>query len=253
MTSKYDSSYWLDQKFDYDQSYGLKKTLLLCSTPRSGSHFLASIIASIDYLGKPFEYFHESHLKVWKKDLEAKSVPNILEYLIRKRTSPFGIFSVKAHWEQLKWFNKKFPVTTKKLNLQNYLFIERKDLLEQAISLEIAFQSKAFISMAEPASVELNYSRRRINKHISQFQEKYNEWEKYFNNINIDPCRINYEDLVKDPGLQLFRICEYMSLDISHDQANEMIRIYNSQASHSPKKQSSEVNLLWKEKYNSGL
>ena len=170
-----------------------------------------------------------------------------------KRTSPLGIFSVKAHWEQLNWFNRRFPKTLDKLHLQNYIYIKRKDLLEQAISSEIAFQTKSYISMKQSGDIEPEYSRQRIDKYLVQIKTKNNAWDSYFINKKIEPFRINYEDLVADPSQQLFRICQYMSLNISSIESNELIRNYNTQSEHSPQKQSTALNSLWKQKYNDGI
>lgn len=99
--------------------------------------------------------------------------------------------------------------------------------------------------MKQSGDIDPEYSRQRIDKYLVQIKTKNNLWDSYFINNKIEPFRINYEDLVADPSQQLFRICQYMSLNISSIESNELIRNYITQSEHSTQNQSTALNSLW--------
>src|SRR5690554_4240321 len=95
--------------------------------------------------GFPLEYGNPSNLAEWKKRLGVDGLPELVSAIQAIRTSPNGVFSIKIHYPHIDNFGGIDVI--KKLFPESYfVFLTRKDLLNQAISLSIAKQTGVWIS-----------------------------------------------------------------------------------------------------------
>lgn len=239
---------WLHERFDLNTGSELKETLLICTTPRVGSHFLSAMLASNEYFGKPFEYFLKSNLNNWQKELNLNT-EECFDYLIKRRTTKKGLFSVKSHWRDFNWMLRNNPKIIEILNIKYYIFLHRKDVLEQAISYEIAQQSGSFISFIQKNKNKLIYNKVKIRNKINLIKKHNQEWENYFENTNVKPLFISYEDFLSSPKVVIQNIFKSLGLDQNDNYINDLIKNYHISSSHKPQKQASLINLKWKKEY----
>ena len=82
---------------------------MICSTGRSGSTLLCSLLNNTGLMGVPHEYFHLSqHGKLLIQRLitnhESRDVTmkEYLETVMQHRTTPNGVFGIKGHFNQVK-------------------------------------------------------------------------------------------------------------------------------------------------------
>src|SRR5947209_13992998 len=81
-------------------------TYMICSTGRSGSTLLCSLLTNTGVMGVPHEYFnlsrHGQFLIKRLKDRADGEIPmeEYFDALVKHRTTPNGVFGIKAHINQ---------------------------------------------------------------------------------------------------------------------------------------------------------
>ena len=122
--------------YDAVNSVAPKKTILIASTPRSGSHMLGHTMIKTAQMGVPFEYCNPPIMRQWKQELGLETVQEVMTTLMKKRTSSNGVFSLKMHLEHLDAFGGLAETISFFPNVK-IIRIVRSDLLRQAVSLSV--------------------------------------------------------------------------------------------------------------------
>jgi LPS sulfotransferase NodH len=210
---------WLGQfgeEFDLPPWEGEPTTvLLLASTPRSGSHLFGHALQSTGRLGAPLEYFQRRHWFKWC-ELAAAAGMAPLDYIIRRRTSPNGVFSAKihyshitnadlvrgeTHWRRLLTFPRVAIVRLK-----------RRNLVRQAISFATAEQTLSWIG-AQPVTRDPEYSRAAITKALRHLVLEDASWDLYLARFGYAPAIVYYEDFVADMDAHVRRIGAFAGVE----------------------------------------
>mgnify|MGYP002652342603 CR=1 FL=1 len=139
-----------DASFDHPAFDGTPRVLLLATTPRCGSHFLGHILSADGRFGCPFEYLHPSNMTRWREVLGHQRGAPLIPALASRRTSPQGIFAVKAHWPHFArhWGRQRGALAAQPAAV---LRLYRRDILAQAVSFDVASQTGQWIS-AQPGT-----------------------------------------------------------------------------------------------------
>jgi len=156
------------KKYDFeDYTGGPSKIICLAFIPRSASNYLACKMRETKRLGYPLEYF---------------SADKNIAQVIKKRTSPNGVFSYK--------WNADFIV---RLKSDFTIFLDRHDHEAQARSFCIAEKTGDWLSLEktdyQPPSVA-------IKSMVSRLSELR---DRTLGMIDIDK-EIYFEDLIAEPG-----------------------------------------------------
>ncbi len=122
------------------------KRYLICSTQRSGSTYLASMLDKTNLAGRPMEYFNDVYVGAFCRRFALQNLERLkyISELQRLRTSPNGVFGAKAHLWQLQLWSSVKTLAALKVLLSGFdylIFVRRKNLLDQAISLDRALQT----------------------------------------------------------------------------------------------------------------
>lgn len=217
-----------------------KKTLIIASTPRSGSHMLGHTLFKTEKFGFPLEYFQKKNLQEWHRELQIGELDELILKLFEKRTSSNGVFSVKMHYSHLTNING-FN------NLSNYfvnphiIFLTRKDVLDQAISLSIAQQTGVWIKGQTPISLippEYNYD--QIESLLKRTLIDNASWQYLLNKSDIKVLNLSFEDILTDLQNSILKIFNFMGEPLE-----------NSLSTISPatSKQGNNFKDKWKEKF----
>ncbi len=225
-----------------------KTTYMICSTGRSGSTLLCDLLTKTGLLGVPHEYFNlpkhgQSLIRRLNSTGKQRITPDeYLDAIVRHRTSPNGVFGIKAH------INQCLPHFTNGLIARHfgeirYIRIRRHDLVAQAVSLVIADQTGQWTSH-EDADSEPEYSREAIENAITVTLYHEFLWDEFFSVNNLMPCCVYYEDLLKDPESEVQKVTDFLGLEIEAkgDLSEPGLR-----------KQTTALNQEWKERFQSGL
>jgi len=120
----------------------------IASTPRSGSTLISRMLLSSKLAGDPKEYLNPSLIQAWHQmNQRSISIPDYLKELEARRTSRNGFFGMKIHGSHLVELSKKIAAKEINLLIQNFdkfIFVTRKDKINQAISYFIARATGVF-------------------------------------------------------------------------------------------------------------
>ena len=195
--------------FDQPRYMGDPRIYVIASQPRSGSHYLAQLLRSTGEAGVPLEYFHAAHWKRWVKRCGKFNPPSAFYMMCQLRTTPNGVFGLKAHWKQFQ-FACHLRLEPK-LKDAAFIQITRADMLGQAISLVMASQTGAWIHGHERQRAP-EYSFTAIQSALSQVATERAGWDLFFASTGIEPIRISYEELTGDTDAIMRRVCDHIGI-----------------------------------------
>lgn len=187
----------------------------VCSTPRCGSSLLCESLCLTGVAGVPTEYFDAEtkaqFCSAWKIGNESEYLKRLLSF----KTSPNGVFGVKAHYHQ---YQQQFGVD--KLpsfcNELRFIWLTRNDLIGQAISYWRAIQTNQWASSHAFTNDQPEYDFGEISKLIDQIEYEQSEWERFFAGHEIKPLRLYYEKVCEDIESSTASCLEYLGVDSKH-------------------------------------
>jgi trehalose 2-sulfotransferase len=181
--------------------------LFVVGVHRSGSTLLCRMMGATGVLGYPDEYFKRRTQAMGADEICAR-----LRLPVERGMSANGIAAVKV-------FENHFREVTETCRIEDwyprrtFVFVQRLDKLDQAISWARARQTKQYRSFELGKSQAL-YSRRMIAKALTQILTIEAEWELYFARNGIGPVRVAYETFLVDPRRDLVAIAEALGKTI---------------------------------------
>ena len=196
----------------------------IASSPRSGSTLISRMLLSSNLAGDPKEYLGAGLLQAWSKINGSKvSIKDYIKEMETRRTSKNGVFGIKIHGRQLLGLSKK--ISSKHIysiieNFDKFIFVTRKDKINQAISYHIAkstgvwhFDQEEWLD--EFDIPEPNFDAGRILNHLSDFLREEKIWENIFKNTKKPVYKIYYEDLIADYESKSKEIFDFLGINIS--------------------------------------
>ena len=170
---------------------------VLCGNPRSGSTYLLYLLLSTGVLGLPAEWIRGDGVPATKWHTDYPPDPAAqLSCVLEAGSSSNGVYGLKMfpehfdHTQQSRW-SSSLP------NLA-YAYLERYDLLGQAISLSIARQTESYAAWTKE-SKEAVYCHDHIQKCLDFIVTGEARWKLFFARNSITPLRLVYENVVADP------------------------------------------------------
>ena len=168
---------------------------LVCSIPRSGSSLLCELLGSTGLAGAPAEFFHPDKMEALKGRWGVATPDAYLRELLLRKTSPNGVFGLKAHWGQYKpHFGEADPRTA--FPNARLLFITRQDRLRQAISWVRALQTLKWATHDNPRARPEVFDADHITQQLVRIDREEEVWESLFEQWGIAPRRVVYEEFV---------------------------------------------------------
>jgi len=219
-------------------SHNPKKTVVLCTDERTGSHLLAQILASTGVLGRAYEYFNTS----WMKEHHADYPESVAEQMLwakRLGTTANGVFSLKLHPWAVDRISEEYDIGCD-LPDPYFVLLHRNDLLGQAISVCKAYQTNAFTSWSEPKG-EPVYDGCRIAQTLHDLALRRERWELFFARNGITPLRLEYADLVRKP--------QQIALDVARFAGVREFPILNRFEWHRFERQADHINDEWRHRF----
>ena len=191
-----------------------KTTILIASTPRSGSHMLGHTMMKTAQMGVPFEYCNPPVMRQWKQELNLHTAEEVLTELMKKRTSSNGVFSLKMHLDHVKAFGGLGKTISFLPNVK-VIRIVRSDLLRQSVSLSVARQTGVWISGQTGKGQEAKYSKALIGDCLHNLIGQNYEWSKQISEHNLPCLTVEFERVLRDPGRVIEQIAKFADIDAS--------------------------------------
>jgi LPS sulfotransferase NodH len=181
-----------------------KMPYLIAFTPRSGSSYLCDVLRQCRLMGRPDEYLSTIFLPRLRQRLApAYCADEYLDLLLRATRSGSGISGLKATWCQFRDFSQLLR-KPKELPAFRFIYLTRRNLAAQAVSLYRATQSGIFhtnvpIHEQDARTLEeLPYDFEKIDYWHRHILAQEQGWRSYFNAQRIFPLSITYEDIEED-------------------------------------------------------
>lgn len=170
--------------------------ILLCFTNRSGSSYLAELLASDGLLPLAGENLNAETVIEHSKKHDFRSFQAYFAYLCQttRRAGRVAIKITPAHLEILS----RSGILDQIAGRSHFIVIERGDRLGQAISHLIAVQSGRFSASAE-AGAAAEYDRNMLDLIMSYSINAYRDFAFFFGLNGIVPAHVLYEQLARDP------------------------------------------------------
>lgn len=173
------------------------KPLLIASTPRCGSHMLGHGMADTGVLGVPFEYLNRANMTEWQRRLGGDTPQETLARIMERRTTPNGVFCLKAHFDQCDMLGGAAALFAHLPGLK-VVHIRRADVLRQAISYAIARQTGIWIDGQEAILQEPAYDAAMIDVCLNDIAMQNAMWTSAFAAAGIEPLNIFYESTAEN-------------------------------------------------------
>ena len=189
----------------------IRRSYLICTTPRTGSNFLCEVLRSSGLAGYPDDYFWNPPF--WYGRWQVSTFSAYLERLLHEGTSPNGIFGCKMMWDylgdllpQLVGHAVMETMTPHEIlaatfpNLQ-YVWLRRRDTIRQGISYYRALETRIWRSTdrgTEPVA-DPPFNAQAIESLVQLCTWEDREWHDLFQRAGITPLVVSYEELAASP------------------------------------------------------
>lgn len=217
-----------DPKFDKVYEDAPQISYLICGARRSGTTFLCDLLWKTDRLGKPFEY----NLKTCR-DIISERIPDgmsYIDFLKKMRTTPNGVFGIK----------EVVVAGAKDMVVDKTIYITRRNIVAQAISLAIAKQTLAFFSFQDKKR-EPVYNYNELMNNMAHLCWVKCSWEKFFSSRNITPLRIVYEEITETI---VSEIADFIGVKLGNS---------TSLTTDMVVRQRTEINMEWEDRFRTEL
>lgn len=190
-----------------------RKRIFILFTPRSGSSWFGGLLTSTLVFGNPDEYLNQDTNADLVRRFAARTEIDYLNAVEQHTASYNGVFSIEAVWGHLEF---------SEIDILDYysdahfIYLRRRDILAQAISLALAVSSGVFHKSGDTAQDAKVRSIRQIAGREETFASIRRWWghlmnyeclaEVQFLLRGIRPLRIYYEDIVADPAEVISRV-----------------------------------------------
>jgi LPS sulfotransferase NodH len=190
---------------------------MVCSIPRSGSSLLCVLLASTGLAGAPAEFFHPDKMRLLRERWGVETLEDYLRELLARKTSPNGVFGIKAHWGQYKpLLGESDPRDV--LPNPRLVFIKRRDRLRQAVSWVRALQTQQWADgegprVERPAAFDHDH----ITQKLMRIDREEDVWEAFVGRHAITPHRVVYEDFVEAQEQTVRGVLDAIGVDAPAD------------------------------------
>ncbi len=191
----------------------VRRTLLIASTPRSGSHMLGHSLAATGAMGQPFEYCNPRNLQVWQRRLGTRGVHDTLAELMKLRTSANGVFAIKLHYAHLSVIGG-LEAALEMLPNPAVVMIYRGDLLRQAISFSEAVQTDVWISGMPGNGKTAEYDPKAIRVYLEMLALHNSLWRVELERLGLDWLEVEFENFRRNVAGEVARVAEFAGIEV---------------------------------------
>lgn len=200
---------------------------VIAASPRTGSSWLCTLLASSHVAGKPTEYAREGDEHMWRR---AGPFESHLAYFLcvpALCSTANGVLGLKLIWNQVSPLVadirrytaiREQPPGALAAWLGDplcYFWLRRRDRIRQAVSFARALQTNRWASTQPGNGARPVYRRDDIEGALARVSAGDEGWSRYFETFELQPHVIWYEDLVEDTAKSLDLVLTTLGLPSS--------------------------------------
>lgn len=217
-------------KFDFPPRDGApERPYLLAAVPRSGSTLLSHLLWRTGCLGAPLEYLNfvpDGPYGFAARSPEAQQ--RLWESVIRRRTSPNGVFGLKAFPSQFEDLQAGNPQLLNHAirdvlpggGRNRVVELRRRDRTAHAISYARATLSGVWRKEQEgEGAAEPEYSALAVANAEQLIARQEAAWQPMYRDLGIEPLMVWYEDVVADPDAVVAAVAGYLEVELDSTSA----------------------------------
>ena len=214
-----------EEKFDFPpRQQAPERPWLLASVPRSGSTFVSHLLWATGCLGAPLEYlnFEPAGPYGFAANAPAKQ-SELWRSALHRRTSPNGVFGLKAFPLQLQVLHERNPALMAEVmrtllpprEPARVVGLRRRDRTAHAISYARAVLSGTWRKEQEgEARVEPAYSAEAVARAEQLIEQQEGAWQAMVRDLRIEPLTIWYEDALADPAGVIDAVASHLGVAV---------------------------------------
>ena len=189
---------------------------IVCSLPRSGSSLLCDVLAGTELAGAPTEYLDRNQMEAFEREWGVSGMDDYLQALRARKTSPNGVFGLKAHFHQLRDVLGKRDLDAEFPGLR-LVYIQRHDHVRQAVSWARAIQTGQWASDHPVRRGEPHFDAAEIRTLIDRIEREEAGWDEFFAQRGERPLRFDYAELAAAPGAAVRQVLEFIGVEVAAD------------------------------------
>lgn len=187
------------------------KGYAICTTVRSGSTWLAELLASTGQLGRPAEYFSTKFQRRVCSPDYPEGAREQIAHALEHGATPNGVYGLKIYPLQLDGLSRRLNWTEFLPDLR-FVHLGRRDLLGQAISRARVSQTLQWRSTL-PAAAEPRYDGAAILSAMREIVAQDARWQLFFARNGIAPLRLVYEDALGAPDATVKAVARLVGIE----------------------------------------
>ena len=210
-----------EAEFDFpERDQEPERPWLFASVPRSGSTYVSHLLWASGCLGAPLEYLNFEPTGPY--GFASESAPAQAELwhgVVQRRTSPNGVFGLKAFPLQLEGVHQTNPALV--AEVMRLLFprgreakvvqLHRRDRTAHAISYARALLSGIWRKEQEPDErPEPEYSSHAMAHAARLIEQQEATWLEMFRDLRVVPLSLWYEDVLADPDRAVRTVADFL-------------------------------------------
>lgn len=215
---------------------------VICTSPRSGSTLLCSLLFASGVAGNPKSYFHKPVVREWLEHFElspdeSASEAEILQLIFNaaksRGTVGTGLFGLRMQRPSFRFFIEQLNLlhpglSTDKQRIEAefgntcFIHLTRLDKVAQAVSLLKAEQTGLWHVARDGSELERlsapqlpSYNAEAIRQHVTVLSSYERCWAEWFSSEKIEPYRITYEALSSDSQGTVIHLLSHLGVDCS--------------------------------------
>lgn len=219
-----------------------RRTIIVCTHPRSGSTLLGEALYFAGGLGCPLEYFHAGFRPALAERWGTPDADGFADAVTTFRTDPTGTLSTKLFWRDIVEMAierdparftdlaDRLPADTAPDDYRalaatvaplfpapTYIHLSRQDRLRQAISAVTAKDTGLWRSIPnvgeQDPQADPQFDLDRIERMIAYSDYCHDHWRNYFKALDIAPHVLTYEQLAADYQGSVAAVLRFLGSD----------------------------------------
>jgi len=212
---------------------------IICTSPRSGSTLLCTLLQATGVAGNPDSHFHSKSLEGWlltyglreRFSSSQQAVRSVVTRAIQTGKGDTEIFGLRMQRTSFVHFLQQIGSLDPEMGCDldriqavfgSTLFIHltRSNKLEQAISLVRATQTGLWHRAADGSELERltdpkppNYDSQEIQRALSELEKMDRDWLCWFEKEGVSPLRFTYDQVSQNPTAVLVQILQSLGVE----------------------------------------